>query len=99
MASRSHDPYRWLEDGDADETAAWTEAQNARTEAVLSGLPGRDELHRHLSELFAAGTSGAPSLRGDRLFSLERWGDHEQAVLVVRAGRGRAPAPSSTPTR
>ena len=39
------DPFRWLE-GDAagnvtDEVAAWTDAHNARTRAVLDSLPGR----------------------------------------------------------
>jgi prolyl oligopeptidase len=28
--------------------------------------------------------SSAPRIRGHRLFSLDRWGDHDQAVLVVR---------------
>jgi len=78
------DPYRWLEDGDGVETTEWTDAQNLRTRAVLDQLPGRDELHARLAELFAAGTSGAPSVRGARIFSLDRWGDHEQAVLVTR---------------
>jgi prolyl oligopeptidase len=36
------------------------------------------------AELFGAGTAGAPSIRGGRLFSVDRGGDREQAVLVVR---------------
>jgi prolyl oligopeptidase len=78
------DPYRWLEDGDAPETQAWTEAQNERTRAVLDVLPARAGLHRRLTDLLRAGNSVGPRVAGDRIFSLDRWGDHDQAVLVVR---------------
>lgn len=78
------DPYRWLEDGGSEDTWAWTEAQNARTRAVLDRLPRRAELHARLVELLRVGQSVAPRFGGDRLFSLDRWGDHDQAVLAVR---------------
>ena len=32
------DPYRWLEEGDAPETRAWTEAQNTLTERYLQAI-------------------------------------------------------------
>jgi prolyl oligopeptidase len=80
-----HDPYRWLEDGDAPETRAWAEAQNVRTRAVLDALPGRDGMHAGLSGLLRAGSAGGPRVAGERVFSLERWGDHDQAVLVMRS--------------
>ena len=79
------DPYRWLEDGDSEETAAWTEAQNARTRAVLGALPGRALLHRRLEALLRVGSVGAPAVGADRVFALEREGDQDQAVLVVRS--------------
>jgi prolyl oligopeptidase len=78
------DPYRWLEDGESDATRAWTEEQNQRTRAVLDGLPGRDDLHRRLTDLLRAGNAVGPRIAGRRIFSLDRWGDHDQAVLVVR---------------
>jgi prolyl oligopeptidase len=90
------DPYRWLEDGDAPETRAWVAAQNARTRALLDALPQRSGLVDRFAELFGAGAAGAPSIRGGRLFSLDRWGDHEQAVLVVRDAYGEAPPPART---
>lgn len=80
-----HDPYRWLEDGESDETAAWVAAQNARTRAVLDALPSRPALHARLLALLHVGVSGAPAVVGDRLFTLERAGDQDQAVLVVRS--------------
>ena len=82
------DPYRWLEDGDSPNTRDWVAAQNAHTRRRLDALPQRDGLTDRFAELFAAGTAGAPSIRGGRLFSIDRWGAHEQAVLVVRDAYG-----------
>ncbi len=82
------DPYRWLEDGDSPETREWVAAQNAHTRRRLGALPQRDGLTGRFAELFAAGTAGAPSIRGGRLFSVDRWGEHEQAVLAVRDAYG-----------
>ena len=95
------DPFRWLEDGDDPETRAWVDAQNDRTEPVLDALPGRAELHDRLSALLRAGSSVACAVAGDRVFSLERWGHHDQAVLVVRPADapGRGPHAWSTRTR
>ena len=80
-----HDPYRWLEDGDSEETAAWVAAQNARTRAVLDALPQREPLHRRLLELLQIGVVGSPAVAGDRLFHLQREGEADQAVLIVRS--------------
>jgi prolyl oligopeptidase len=90
------DPYRWLEDGDDADTRAWVAAHNARTRAVLDAEPGRAALVERFGALFSAGTAGAPSVRGGRLFSVDRWGDHEQAVLVVRDLDGEAPPGART---
>ena len=79
------DPYRWLEDGDSPEVTAWVEAQNARTRAVLDALPQREPLHRRFLALLEAGSVGAPHVGGDRVFTLERYGDLDQAVVVVRS--------------
>jgi prolyl oligopeptidase len=94
------DPYRWLEDGDAPDTQAWVAGQNGHTRAVLDVLPARTGLAERFAELFSAGTAGAPSIRGHRLFSLDRWGDHEQTVLVVRSlDRGAEPRTLLDPHR
>jgi prolyl oligopeptidase len=80
-----HDPYRWLEDGGSAETSAWVAAQNARTRAVLDGLPARPGLHRRLLALLQVGVVGAPAVSGERVFTLDRVGDQDQFVLVVRS--------------
>jgi len=82
------DPYRWLEDADAPETQTWVEASTARTRGLLDDRADRGSLVERYTALFGAGTSGAPSIRGGRLFSLDRWGSLEQAVLVVRDAHG-----------
>ena len=79
------DPYRWLEHGDSEEVAAWTDAQNARTRAVLDALPSRPALHKRFLALLRAGSAGSPAVGGSRVFSLDREGDQEQAVLVMRS--------------
>jgi prolyl oligopeptidase len=78
------DPYRWLEDGASAEVAEWVAAHNARTRAVLDGRPERTGLVDRFAGLYSAGRASAPSIRGGRLFSIDRWGEREQAVLVVR---------------
>ena len=87
------DPFRWLE-ADADpDVASWVAAQNGRTDAALLRTPGRDERRARLLALLRAGTSVAPRVGGSRVFTLERWGDLDQAVVVVRPAS--APGPSS----
>jgi prolyl oligopeptidase len=79
------DPYRWLEDGESEEVAAWVAAQNARTRAVLDALPSRPGLHARFLELLQAGSVAMPVVAGERAFTLEREGDQDQAVVVVRS--------------
>jgi prolyl oligopeptidase len=79
------DPYRWLEAGGDDEVRDWVADQNRHTRAVLGALPGRDALRARLSALLHAGSSMSCTVAGDRVFSVERWGHHDQAVLVVRS--------------
>lgn len=79
------DPYRWLEDGESEEVAGWSAAQNARTRTVLDALASRPALHARLTELLQVGTVGGPQVAGDRVFNLQRKGHQDQAVLVVRS--------------
>lgn len=86
------DPYRWLEaDGDP-EVVDWVTTQNERTAAHLQSLPTRAGLHADLVRLLRAGSSVAPSVAGANLFTLERWGDRDQAALVVRPAVRRGAA-------
>ena len=79
------DPFRWLETGDDPSTRAWVDAQNDHTRDVLDARPGRAAILGRLTGLLRTGSSVACTVAGDRVFSLERWGQHDQAVLVVRS--------------
>jgi prolyl oligopeptidase len=78
------DPYRWLEEGESDETRAWVAAQNAYTRSVLDGLPCREAIHARLDLLLTTGSVGTPVVRGRRYFYERRGGRQDQPVLVVR---------------
>jgi prolyl oligopeptidase len=80
------DPYRWLEDGDSDETRAWTDAQNALTRRWLDAVPARPRIHARLDQLLAIGALGVPAPVRGRYFYLRRDGRQNQLVLHVRVG-------------
>lgn len=80
------DPYRWLENGDDPDTRAWTERQNALTEAYLAGVAGRETIRRRLDELLAIGALSVPTPARGRYFYQRRDGRQNQPVLYVRDG-------------
>src|ERR1700744_1982100 len=86
------DPYRWLEDGDSEETKKWTDAQNAQTRTLLDVIPNREKLHKEITDLLQIGTVGAPAIRmnakGSRYFHMRREGQQNQPALYVRDGHG-----------
>jgi prolyl oligopeptidase len=87
------DPYRWLEDASSDQTHAWSAAQEALTEQVLRGLPGREALATRLTDLLSTGAVSAPAWRAGRAFWTRRDPGQEHAVLRWRdSGGGRVAA-------
>jgi len=80
------DPYRWLEDGSDAETRAWTEQQNALTEAWLARRPAREVIRRRLDQLLSIGAMSVPTPARGRYFYQRRDGRQNQPVLYVREG-------------
>lgn len=87
------DHYRWLEGDNSNpdrmgqvtpEVAAWTDAQNAHTRAVLDALPGRRRVEDALRPLMEIGVISAPSVHGGRYFFSKREGNQNQAVYYYR---------------
>jgi len=77
------DPYRWLEDPDAEETRAWIEAENALTSSFLARIPERERLRERLTELWNYERYGTPFRRAGRTFYTRNDGLQDQAVLYV----------------
>jgi prolyl oligopeptidase len=80
------DPYRWLEDGESEETRAWTAAQNALTAEYLGRVPARSAIHGRLEELLRIGALGSPMPAHGRYFYQKRDGGQDQPVLYCRTG-------------
>lgn len=87
------DPYRWLEDGDSADVAAWTKTQNEHTQKVLSAVPERAALRARIDALLRAGWVGAPAAVGSkkpgpktRYFFRKQSPTQDQPVLYVREG-------------
>ena len=80
------DNYRWLEDGNSPETQKWVADEMAYTRALLDPLPGRDAIHKRLTELLSIGSITTPVIAGKHYFYTKREGMQNQPVLYVRDG-------------
>ena len=78
------DPYRWLEDPDSKETAAWVEAQNKLTFGYLNQIPYRDKLKQRLTKLWDYEKYGIPFKEGSRYFYFKNDGLQNQSVLYTQ---------------
>jgi prolyl oligopeptidase len=79
------DPYRWLEDGESEEVAAWVAAHNHRTAEALEARPTWGPWHERLSALTSLATVASAAVRGDKLFVLGRAVGADQFSLSVRS--------------
>ncbi|MCB1183915.1 prolyl oligopeptidase family serine peptidase [bacterium] len=85
------DPYRWLEDADSPETAAWVAAQNEVTFGFLAGIPQRDAYADRLAEIWDYERYTAPFREGGRTFYYRNDGLQNQYVLYVQDAPAAAP--------
>ena len=79
------DPYRWLEDLNAPETAQWVAAENAVTNAYLATLPMREPLKARITELWNYPKVSAPRWQGGRWYYSRNTGLQRQSVMYSRA--------------
>lgn len=80
------DNYRWLEDGKTPETQKWVEQEMAYTHGILDRLPGRDVIHKRLTELLSIGSVTPPMIASRHYFYSKREGMQNQPILYVRDG-------------
>ncbi len=77
------DPYRWLEDDNAEETKAWVKAQNAVTFAYLDQIPFRDQVRKRIEELWNYEKISSPREKGGKYYYYKNDGLQNQSVLYV----------------
>ena len=74
------DPYRWLEDDNADNTARWVQKQNKITFNYLEQIPFRSEIESRVKELIDYQRVSAPSKQGDFYYYYKNTGLQDQSV-------------------
>ncbi|MEW6197256.1 MAG: prolyl oligopeptidase family serine peptidase [Planctomycetota bacterium] len=77
------DPYRWLEDLDSPQTAAWVQAQNEVTFKFLGEIPAREKIRARITRLWDFEKYGTPFKEGGRYFYSKNDGLQPQAVIYV----------------
>jgi prolyl oligopeptidase len=77
------DPYRWLENAEAQETMAWVDAENRLTRTMLD-RPQRAAIRERLQQLFDYPRLSLPERQGESLFYTRNSGLQNQSVLFVR---------------
>jgi len=91
------DPYRWLEDDNSDETAAWVEAQNRVTFDYLGRIPERPRLLNRLKQLVDYPRYSTPFRKGESIYFFKNDGLQNQSVLFVQRGFDGSPEPLIDP--
>jgi len=77
------DPYRWMEDLNSDEIAAFVEAQNEIAIPYLEAIPVRERVARRIDELWTFERYRVPVSEGGRYFYRRNDGTQDQDVLYV----------------
>ncbi|MBS2038245.1 S9 family peptidase [bacterium] len=85
------DPYRWLEDDNSAETAAWVSEQNKVTFGYLEAIPFRNAIKERLLKLINYPRYGLPFHYGDNYFFSKNDGLQKQAVWYVQKGLNGTP--------
>jgi prolyl oligopeptidase len=81
------DPYQWLEEDNAPEVKAWSDAQNQRTRQYLDKLPDRVAIEKQLTDWYAKTSPSYSSLvsRPGILFAMKFHPPKQQPLLVTLA--------------
>jgi prolyl oligopeptidase len=82
------DPYRWLEDDEANDTKAWVIEQNKVTQNYLGQIPYRENIRQRLENLWNYEKYSAPFKEGNYTYFYKNNGLQNQAVLYRQFGEG-----------
>ena len=79
-----HDPYRWLEQTGTPAVEQWIDAQNAYTDAVMSGFQDHGAIIKRAGQLALTSTQRSnPQIVANVLFYMRQTPPQPQAVLVA----------------
>ena len=85
------DPYRWLEDDQAEDVKAWVAAQNEVTFGFLGKIPFRPKIKERLTEVFNYPRYSSPFRAGEYYFFTKNDGLQNQSVYYIQKGLDGTP--------
>ncbi len=85
------DPYRWMEDDNSPEVAAWVEAENKVTFGYLDKISYRPQLKDRLTKLLNYPKYGSPTRRGEWFIFSKNDGLQNQSVQYIQKGLDGTP--------
>jgi prolyl oligopeptidase len=85
------DPYRWLEDDNAEEVKAWVKAENAVTFGYLDTIPFRPKIKARLTEIFNYPRYTSPFRAGEYYLFTKNDGLQNQSVYYIQRGLDGTP--------
>lgn len=91
FGERVSDPYRWLENDTAKETADWVRSENEVTFAYLNSIPYRDKIKKRIETLYNYERLSAPFKEGDYYYFYKNSGLQNHNVLFRKKGGNGTP--------
>ncbi len=80
------DPYRWMEDDNAEEVKKWVEEQNKITFAYLENIPFREKIRQRITEVYNYPPYSSPFRAGEYYFFYKNDGLQNQSVIYIQKG-------------
>lgn len=96
---RVHDPYRWLENLDSEETRAWIKAENQLTQSWLEKFPERESIRKRLTDLWNYERYSVPYKVAGRYFFSRNDGLQNQSVVYTQQSLAEEPKILIDPNR
>jgi len=88
---RVPDPYRWLEDDNAEDTKEWVKAENKVTFGYLEQIPERNQIKKRLTRLWNYEKYTTPFKQGGRYFYRKNDGLQNQYIVYTMDSLGGKP--------
>ena len=80
------DPFRWLEDDNAEEVKQWVKAENEVTFGYLAKIPFREKIRKRLTDIYNYPRYSSPLRAGEYYFFYKNDGLQNQSVIYVQKG-------------